>query len=240
VKRMWCLTALALTLVSCSSNEDIAVRVSAASSLQDAFGELEAAFEKSNPGVDIVLNLAASSTLREQILSGAPVDVFASADVENMEQVTASLELEPNVFATNTMEVAVPEGNPGGVTGLADLARADLYVGLCGETVPCGLLAREVLANAAIAPSIDTNEPNVRSLLTKIETGELDVGIVYSTDVRSSSEVDAIPVPAEWNVSTDLLIAALPAAPTTGSDFVGFVLSSRGREILADHGFGLP
>jgi molybdate transport system substrate-binding protein len=240
MKRAWFLAVLALALISCSREGDVVIRVSAASSLKDAFGELEAVFEESNPGVDIMLNLAASSTLREQILSGAPVDVFASADVENMEQVASALELEPIVFATNTMAIAVPTGNPGGVTGLAALARDDLFVGLCGESVPCGILAREVLANGAVTPSIDTNEPNVRSLLTKVETGELDVGIVYSTDVKSSTEVEAIPVPAEWNVTTDLPIAVLPAAHTTGSDFVSFVLSSRGREILADRGFGIP
>lgn len=238
--RGWFLVALALILVSCSDDADSAVRVSAASSLQDVFGELEAVFEETNPDVDIVLNLAASSTLREQILAGAPVDVFASADMENMERISAGLVVEPVVFATNTMALAVPAGNPAGVSGVADLSRDGLFVGLCNETVPCGVLAREVLSNAAVTPSIDTNEPNVRSLLTKIEVGELDVGIVYATDVLASEEVGAVPIPGEWNVVTELPIAVLPGSVGAGSAFVDFVVSPRGQEILTGHGFGMP
>lgn len=240
MKRAWLLMVIAVLATSCAGGDAVEVRVSAASSLQDVFEELRIVFGEMNPGADIVLNLGASSTLREQLLAGAPVDVYASADTQNMEIVAANLDIAPIVFATNTMAMAVPAGNPAGLSGLDDLAREELLVGLCADTVPCGVLARDVLANAAVVPSIDTNEPNARSLLTKIEVGELDVGIVYLTDVLGSTAVDSIPIPDESNVVTLLPLATLPGSGGAASSFVDLVLSDLGREILADHGFGAP
>lgn len=240
MKRAWLLLALVLVSTSCAGGAAVEVRVSAASSLQDVFEELEAVFEEIEPGVDIILNLGASSTLREQLLAGAPVDVYASADTQNMEIVAENFDIEPEVFATNTMAMAVPAGNPARVSGLDDMARKELLVGLCADSVPCGVLAREVLAHAGVVPSIDTNEPNARSLLTKTEAGELDVGIVYSTDVIGSTAVTSIPIPDELNVVTRLPVATVPGSVSAGSSFVDLVLSERGREILAAHAFGLP
>lgn len=240
MKRATQIMVLTLVLTSCSEAAGSQVSVSAASSLQGAFGELEAVYEEEHPDVDIVLNLAASSTLREQILAGAPADVFASADLGNMDTIAGSLELEYEVFATNAMEIAVPLGNPAGVSGVADMSRDELFVGLCSDTVPCGILARQVLESAGVVASIDSSEPNVRSLLTKIEAGELDVGMVYVTDVVSSASVDSIPVPGRWNVTTELPIAVLPDSGADGSSFVDFVLSEQGQAILTAHGFGPP
>ena len=125
---------------------------------------------------------------------------------------------------------------PAGVTGLADFADADLLIGLCAEEVPCGEFGREALANAGVTPSIDTNEPDVRSLLTKVEAGELDAGIVYVTDVLSAGDaVEGIEIPAEDNVIATYPIAALTDAgnPEVADAFVAFVLSDEGQEILA-------
>jgi molybdate transport system substrate-binding protein len=219
--------------------------VSAAASLTDAFREVESAFEDVNPDVDVVLNLGASSALREQILEGAPADVFASANTSNMNQVAEAggVDGEPEIFVTNLLQIAVPTGNPAGVTGLPDFARDELLIGLCAEDVPCGEFGREALASAGVTPAIDTNETDVRALLTKIEAGELDAGITYVTDVMSTGgTVEGIEIPEENNVVAEYPIAALAAAPNpeAAAAFVEFVLSDDGQAILTGYGFSSP
>jgi molybdate transport system substrate-binding protein len=219
--------------------------VSAAASLTDVFAGMESAFEEENPGLDVVLNLAGSSTLREQILQGAPVDVFASANMANMDVVEQAGELvgDPEVFARNRLQIAVPSGNPGGVSGLEDFSRDDLLIGLCAEPVPCGGLARQVLSKAGVTAAVDTNEPDVRALITKIELAELDAGIVYVTDVAATgSKVKGIEIPTDLNVDAVYPIAALAGGPnpTGARAFVAFVRSERGQAILADYGFAPP
>lgn len=235
-----------LLIVGCSGSEDRRVLwVSAAASLTDAFGAVEQAFEETHPDVDVVLNLAGSSSLREQILGGAPADVFASANMDNMEQVrTAGLVAgEPRVFAHNQLQIAVPPGNPARISGLADFANESLFLGLCANGVPCGDFARAALAAAGIDPAVDTNEPDVRSLLTKIEAGELDGGITYVTDVISSEgSVEGIIIPDGVNVVADYPIAVLVGAPSPeiADEFVGFLLSAEGQRILSEFGFTSP
>ena len=217
--------------------------MSAAASLSDAFTDMERAFEMDNPGVDVVLNLAGSSSLREQILEGAPADVFASANLAIMDQVVEAGEAgDAQIFTRNLLQIAVPSGNPAGVTGLDDFANESLMIGLCVEGVPCGDFARQALARAGVDPVVDTNEPDVRALLTKIEQGELDAGIVYVTDVLSTDAVDGVDIPGEVNVVAKYPIAVLTNAtdPEQADAFVAFVLSDRGRAILSDHGFVVP
>lgn len=242
-------TVLVVSLVACSgtgsdpSTDEILV--SAAASLTDAFGEVESVFEEAHPGVDVILNLGGSSTLREQILDGAPADVFASANQANMDQVVGAdvTAGAVEVFATNRLAIAVPVGNPGDVTGLESLANPDLLVGLCAEGVPCGDFAREALKRAGVTAIIDTNEPDVRALLTKVELGELDAGITYVSDVISTDgAVDGVAIPPEFNVVAEYPIAVLAAAPNQhGADeFLRFVTSDAGGEILISHGFDVP
>ncbi len=218
--------------------------VSAAASLTDVFAEIEREFERATPGVDVVLNLGGSSLLREQILSGAPVGVFASADPDTMKQVgdAGYLDGPYRVFAHNRMAIAVPRGNPAGVRGLDDLGDGHLLVGLCAEMVPCGDFARQVLAKAGIRPVVDTEEPNVRALLTKVAAGELDLAVVYVTDIAVSDSVEEIPIADDYNVATDYPIAVVAGSPDpAGAEaFVVFVLSEEGRRIMARHGFSLP
>jgi molybdate transport system substrate-binding protein len=217
------------------------VLVSAATSLSEAFADVEEAFEADNPEVDVILNLAASSALREQIMEGAPVDVFASANTANMDRVTDAGEVhESTIFARNSLQIAVPAGNPGSLTGLEDFADELLLIGLCAEHVPCGDFARLALANAGVMPSIDTDEPDVKALLTKIEAGELDAGIVYITDVLSAgSAVQGVDIPPAVNVAADYPIAVLTNAPNPGAAtaFVRFVLSEEGQGIMKTNGF---
>lgn len=221
------------------------VLVSAAASLTDAFAAVAAAFEEAHPGVRVVLNLAGSSTLREQILEGAPADVFASANTSNMEAVVEGGEVAnaPEIFAHNLLQIAVPQDNPAGISGLEDFARQDLLIGLCAEDVPCGDFARQALAKAGVVPAVDTNEPDVRALLTKIEVGELDAGITYVTDVASTGgKVEGVDIPPSENVVAEYPIAVLADAPNPegARAFVDFILSSAGRGLLAEYGFASP
>ena len=215
--------------------------VSAAASLTVAFSEIEPLFEEANPGLDVVMNFGGSSSLREQILAGAPVDVFASADRQSMDDLAALVEDPPRVFARNTLQIGVPSGNPGGVGGLGDLAKSQLLVGLCAEEVPCGELARHVLQQAAVTASVDTYEPNVRALVTKLAAGELDAGIVYLTDVVASPRLEGVAI-GEFNVSTEYLIGVLAEASDREAAllFVDFVQSEVGQAVLRRYGFGAP
>lgn len=218
--------------------------VSAAASLTAALTEMESVFEAANPGVDVVLNLGSSSSLREQILEGAPADVFASANTSNMDQVVEAGEaVDLQIFATNLLQIAVPAGNEAGVTGLADFANDDLLIGLCAEAAPCGDFGRQALENAGVTPAIDSNEPDVRALLTKIEAGELDAGIVYLTDIPSTAgTVEGIDIPEEHNVAANYPIAVMLNAPNprAADAFVAFVLANEGQAILREFGFGSP
>jgi molybdate transport system substrate-binding protein len=235
-----------VTLVGCSGDGgEEELFVSAAASLSDAFGVVAEEFEAAHPDVDVILNFAGSSNLREQIVDGAPFDVFASASVAVMEEVVEAGETigEPSLIALNELQIAVPMGNPAGVDGLDDLANPDLLIGLCGPGVPCGDFAREVLARAGVSPSVDTNEPDVRSLLAKIEAGELDAGITYVTDVASASDrVAGIEIPVELNIVAQYPIAVL--ANTRDEDlanaFIEFVLSDEGQAIMTEFGFSSP
>ncbi|MGI9605028.1 MAG: molybdate ABC transporter substrate-binding protein [Acidimicrobiales bacterium] len=242
------LLALAgLLIAACADGdggESDTVLVYAAASLTDAFIDLEIEFESANNDVDVRLNFAGSSTLREQVLEGAPADVFASANIAVMtELVEAGAARRPADFASNRLEIAVPVGNPEGVTGLNDFADQTLLVGVCAVGVPCGDLSRIVLGNAGVDLAADTHEPDVRSLLTKIEAGELDAGLVYRTDVLSqANEVDGLAIPSDVNRSSIYPIATLTEAPNDldATRFVEFVLSARGRDVLAGHGFDAP
>jgi molybdate transport system substrate-binding protein len=237
----------ALMLAACGDDDDDSASASEAPAEESTLeGDLKvgAAFEEANPDVSIEFNYGASSALREQILAGAPADVFASANTSNMDQVVETgAATDPQDFVTNQLQIVVPAENPGGVTGLDDFANADLLIGLCAEEVPCGEFGREALGNAQVTPSVDTNEPDVRALLTKVEAGELDAGIVYVTDVLAAGgAVEGIDIPADENVTATYPIAALSEAGNAeiAAAFVEFVLSGDGQEILESFGFDGP
>ncbi len=215
------------------------ITVAAAASLTDAFTELVAAF-----GAPVELDFGPSSSLREQLLAGAPADVFAPADRSSMDAVVAAgVASDPRDFATNQLQIVVPAGNRAGVSGLADFADAGRLLGLCAEEVPCGRFARQALSNAGVNPVVDTNEPDVRALLTKVEAGELDAGIVYRSDVLAAGDtVEGVDLPADAGVTTSYPIATLAGShhPDDAAAFVAYVLSDEGRAILAAHGFGPP
>jgi len=230
-----------LLVVGCGSSPDGDVVVFAAASLTDAFTEIGARFEEAT-GMEVEMSFAGSSALREQILEGAPAGVFASANTENMVPIVDGgfTQTAPVVFAVNAMAIAVPAGNPASVTGVDAFGAERLLVGLCAPGVPCGTAARTVLANAGVTPLPDTNEPNVRSLVTKLEVGEIDVGMVYRTDVQNSEEIEEVALDVDVNVAVVFPVAVLAGGGSRAEAFVEFLQGEAAREVLARHGFVLP
>ena len=236
------LVAAALLAGACGVDEDDPVVVLAASSLTDVFQEMEVAFEQANPGVDVQLSFAGSSALRLQIDEGAPVDVVAVANEDVMTALAGEGHVAlPTVFATNQLVVAAPADGSASVTGPDDLADPSLLVGLCAEQVPCGRYATEALSTIGVVPSVDTFESDVRALTTKLAIGELDVGVVYATDVASRPD-DIVTIAPLDGVDVLYPIAPLMDAPQAerAQSFVDFVLSPEGRAILEAAGFGTP
>ena len=236
------LLAALLTLVGCAAGAQTPDRVTvfAAASLTETFTELEERFEAEH-GIAVDFNFAGSSALAQQINNGAPADVFASASPVNMDQVAAEV-VDPVVFATNRLQIVVPAGNPGGVTGLTDFADPDLVLAACQERVPCGRGASAVFAEAGVEPALDTLEPDVKAVLTKVRLGEVDAGLVYRTDVLAADgdEVVGVDFPEAGAALNDYPVAALSAAPNTDGAklFVEFVLSR--QDVFTDAGFGSP
>jgi molybdate transport system substrate-binding protein len=221
------------------------VDVFAAASLTDAFTELGDAFGAEHPGVTVSFSFGGSSGLAQQIVAGAPADVFAAASPQTMATVVDAgrSASEPQVFARNVLQIAVPAGNPGGVTELADLADPDLTVALCAEQVPCGAAAVELLSAAGVTAAPDTLEQDVRAALSKVRLGEVDAALVYRTDVLSAGdEVEGIEVPGADVAANDypVTVVAGSADAAAARAFVDLVLSAQGREALDDAGFERP
>jgi molybdate transport system substrate-binding protein len=220
------------------------VTVFAAASLTESFGTIGKQFEAANPGVTVRFNFGPSTGLAESIGQGAPADVFASASAKTMDTVvTAGDASDPKVFVKNVLQLAVPPDNPGGVTGLADLAKPGLKVALCQEQVPCGTVARTVLDKARIDVKPVTLGADVKAVLTAVQLGEVDAGLVYKTDVRAAgAKVKGIEIPADQNASTSYPIAPLDDAPNgaAATAFVDYVLSDKGTKVLTEAGFAGP
>ena len=188
------------------------ITVLAAASLTESFTAIGKAFEAAHPGTKVVFSFGASSTLATQITQGAPADVFASADTATMDKLTtAGLNgAAPVTFATNLLSIITGPGNPKGITGLADLARADLKLVLCDPSVPCGRYAAQSLAKAKVTATPVSLEQNVKGVVTKVTAGEADAGIVYTTDVKAAgAKAAGVAIPADQNV-----VATYPIAST--------------------------
>jgi len=218
------------------------VAVFAAASLTDAFKALGTSFQGANSGVTMKFNFAGSPTLVTQIEQGAPAGVFASADTTNMDKLAADgfTTGTPQVFARNRLEIVVAPGNPKGITGLADLAKPGVIYITEAPTVPAGKYALQALKLAAVTVTPKSLETDVKSVVGKIELGEADAGIVYTTDVKAAgSKVRGVPIPDADNVIATYPIVAVKA--TTNSPaanvFIGYVVSAAGQAKLQSFGF---
>jgi molybdate transport system substrate-binding protein len=212
--------AVLLALSGCAATPPQTVTVFAAASLTEAFDEIALAFEAENPGVDVVLNFGGSNALATQIDEGAPADAFASAAPTG-----------GTIFATNQLAIAVADGAD--ISALDDFGDPSQLIALCAVEVPCGSAAAALLSDSGITPSVDTYEPDVKAVLTKVQLGEVDAGLVYVTDVIASG-VDSI------HVDSPLIEYPIRAVTSRGDAFVAFVLSPTGQAILAKAGFGAP
>lgn len=220
------------------------LEVFAAASLKESFTRLGNEFHAAHPGVSVVFNFGPSNGLALQITQGAPADVFAAASPDTMQTVVAAGDAkDPRTFATNVLEVATPPDNPAGVRSLADLARPGVKVAVCQAQVPCGAAASALFAKNRVTVHPVTYEVDVKAVLTKVQLGEVDAGLVYTTDVHAAgTQVHGISIAAADNVSTTYPIAALTTSPdrAAADAFVAFVLSPAGTSALAAAGFAGP
>jgi molybdate transport system substrate-binding protein len=219
--------------------------VFAASSLTEAFTEIGEAFKVDNPDASVVFTFAGSGDLVTQIGEGAPADVFASADDGNMTKLADAGEAagDPLSIAKNTMEIIVEKGNPKAIAGVADLAKPDLLVVLCADTVPCGKSAAAVLANAAVTLTPVSLEDKVKGVVTKVTAGEADAGIVYVSDVNAAGDsAEGVEIPADINVINNYpMVVTKESTNTAGAQaFIDYVASDAGQAILAKFGFLAP
>ena len=219
--------------------------VLAASSLTETFTELKKQFETDHPGVRVELAFDSSATLAEQVNQGAPGDVLATADEKTMQGVVDAdgTDGDPQVFATNRLAMVVPPSNPAGLSSFADLGKPGVRFVVCVPTAPCGALAQDRMDAAGVTAEPKSEEVDVKAVLSKVELGEADAGLVYVTDaVAAGDKVKQISVPASGDSLNTYPIAALSGAaePALARDWVDLVLSDRGQQVLSAAGFGAP
>lgn len=222
------------------------ITVSAAASLTEAYTRIGKDFEAAHPGTTVTFNFDSSGTLAQQILDGAPVDVYASADEATMAELTDAdlVDGEPTVFARNRLAIVTKPDNPEGIAGLADLADAGV-VALCAETVPCGRFAAQVLADAGVAIPKDrvTRGQNVKATLTAVSEGDAVAGIVYVTDAAAAGDaVTTVDIPDDQNAIATYPVGVLvdAANPEVARAFAAYVASDDAQRTLKELGFLPP
>ena len=229
---------------SSSATQTGTITVFAAASLMGTFTQLGKQFEAAHPGDTVKFSFGGSSTLATQITGGAPADVFASAAPANMDTVVSAGDASsPKDFAKNTAEIAVPPSNPAKVTSVSDLAKSSVKVALCQPKVPCGVVASQVFKNAGVTVKPVTLQPDVKSVLTQVELGNVDAGMVYVTDVKAAgAKVKGVTIPASQNASTLYPIATISSSThqAEAEAFVAYVLSPAGEQVLTAAGFQQP
>ncbi len=225
-----------------------------AASLTEFLGEAELVFEKKHPGTQVRLNLAASSRLRIQIEYGGPADVFLSANTRNMDPlVKAKLAEKPSTFAHNRLVIAVPKRNPARIRTPTDLARPSVKLVIAAEETPIGTYTREVIGKmdacgdygqdfaARVMANVRSHEPTVKAVVARVNLGEADAGICYSSDITPAvrEDVFTIHIPEPVNIVADYPIAVIARTRhrTLADKFVAFVLSREGQRLLVKHGF---
>jgi molybdate transport system substrate-binding protein len=216
--------------------------VYAAASLTKTFQQLGTEFEGEHDGVSVEFSFGGSSDLVAQIQQGAPADVFASADTATMDKLTGEdLQAgDPQDFATNTLEIAVPPDNPAGIASFADLAKDGVSVVVCAPEVPCGSAAVKVEEATGVDIQPVSEEQAVTDVLAKVTSGEADAGLVYVTDVVAAGEdVTGVSFPESAEAVNTYPIVALKDSEhgDLAQEFVDLVLSDTGQQILQDAGF---
>jgi len=216
--------------------------VFAAASLKATFTQIGTIFQTENPGSTVTFNFAGSSDLVTQLTAGAPADVFASADTNNMTKATTAnlVSGTPVNFATSILTIVTPPGNPAGVTSFADLAKPGLNVVVCAPQVPCGAATATVEKNTGVTLTPVSEENSVTDVLGKVTSGQVDAGLVYVTDAKNAGDkVTEVTFPEAAVVVNVYPIATLTAAtqPALATKFVDLVVGPEGQQVLAAAGF---
>ncbi len=232
--------ALVFSATACESSDNPdEVTILAAASVSEPFTQLA---DEPSSDSELAFSFGASSALVEQLRAGARADVLATADTRTMDRAVEAglISGEPRAFASNELVLAVPAGNPAGVEVLADLARPELRIALCEPQVPCGAVAEEMLASAGVDARPDTLEADAADTVGKLALGEVDVALIYRTDV--TDEMEIVDVPQNAKVVTEYLIAVVDGAPNPAGaeDFVAAVTGDTGQRLLTEAGFGKP
>jgi molybdate transport system substrate-binding protein len=223
-----------------SSTPERTVIVLAASSLTESFDRLSEDFEAEHPGVTVDVSYGSSATLVQQVNQGAPADVLALAGETAMDALDPELAKSSQVFASNVLEIAVPPDNPGQVHDINDLARPDVKVVLCAETVPCGQAAGATFKKARILPNVVSREMDVKATLAKIRLGEADAAVVYRSDVvAAKGAITGVPIREPFNTSLRYPIITL-TDDNLAAKFVEHALSTEGQATLEAFGLGPP
>lgn len=221
------------------------ITVFAAASLRATFTELGARFEDEHPGTSVEFSFAGSSDLATQLASGAPADVFASADNKNM---TVAVDAgvvagDPVDFASNTLTIVTAPGNPKGIDSFADLANPDILTVVCAPQVPCGSAAATVEAATGTDVPAVSEESSVTDVLGKVTSGQADAGLVYVTDAAGAgADVTAVPFAESSDAVNTYPIATLRGSgnEATARSFADFVAGPTGRDVLGRAGFAAP
>lgn len=221
------------------------ITVFAAASLKSTFTALGDQFKKEHPGADVTFSFAGSSDLVTQLTQGAPADVFASADTKNMTKATDAglVTGEPVNFASNTLTIVTPPGNPKGIASFADLAKPGTQVVLCAPQVPCGSATEKVEQATGVKLVPVSEESAVTDVLGKIISGQADAGLVYVTDASGAGDkVTTVPFPEASGAVNTYPIAVLKESKNVAAaqGFVDLVTGPEGRKILAAAGFAAP
>ncbi len=230
---------------STGSSGTTTLTVFAASSLTSAFTELGKDFEADHDGVKVTFSFAGSSDLVAQLEQGAAADLFASADTSNMDAAVGDdlVDGDPVNFASNTLEIATPPDNPANVKSFQDLASSDVQVVVCAPEVPCGAATQKMEDVTGVTIKPVSEEDSVTDVLTKVESGEADAGLVYVTDVQAAGDkVAGVTFPESSQVVNTYPIATLSDSKDAdlAKEFVALVTGAKGQSTLAAAGFAKP
>jgi len=249
--------AALVTLVTagCGASKDTAppatdatggkLMVFAAASLKKSFTDIGEQFKTENPGSDVEFTFAGSSDLVTQLTQGAPGDVFASADTNNMDKAAKAnlLAGSPVYFASNTLTIVVSPGNPKKIESFRDLTRPGLAVVTCAPQVPCGSATQKVEKASGVQLDPVSEESQVTDVLTKVTTGQADAGLVYVTDAQGAGDkVTAVAFPESADAVNVYPIATLKQSknPSLATKFVDLVTGEAGAKVLTSAGFAKP
>jgi molybdate transport system substrate-binding protein len=253
--------ALAAVVTGCAGSardrgDAVDLEVYAAASLRQAMEAVETAYEAANPAVTVTVSTDSSSALATKIEQGAPADVFLSADTANPQRLVdgglASGEVTP--FAGNALAIIVPADNPAAIRTPADLAREGIKIVAAGDNVPITAYATRLVANlagesgypphfaAGYAANVVSEEDNVSGIVTKVELGEGDAGIVYVTDAAGSEAVSTVPIPASANVPVAYGGVVVGTSPDqeAAAAFLRWLAGAEGQAVFAKLGFLPP